>query len=108
MYICLCLSGFYNLILCRSSRAAAAAVVVDSSSSKVRLPAPFQQNFWEIGERRSMTGKGARTNLHKLDEDIKSGMSYNGVCETHFEAALKYYKFIEERIQARASKRELS
>jgi len=64
--------------------------------------------FWELGIRRAMPGKGARMDLVALHEAIKDGMGYDEICDTHFEASLKYYKFIKERIQARASKLELA
>jgi hypothetical protein len=46
--------------------------------------------------------------LVALHDAIKSGMGYDDICETHFEASLKNYKFIKEHIQARASKLELA
>jgi len=60
-------------------------------------------SFWEIGERRGMPGKGARMDLISLQNDIKMGFGYDDICEKHFEASMRYYKFIKERIQARAS-----
>lgn len=65
-------------------------------------------SFFEIGERRTMPGKGARMDLLALKNDIDKGVSYDDICDTHWEASLKYYKFIKERVQARATKLELA
>lgn len=64
-------------------------------------------NFWEYGERREMAGKGSRQDLVKLKADIDGGMTYDDICDTHFEASLKYNKFIKERVQALTKKTEL-
>lgn len=64
-------------------------------------------NFIEIGERLSMGRKGARNDLSELQKDIEKGLSYDELCETHFEAAAKYHKFIRERVQARDTCKEL-
>lgn len=65
-------------------------------------------SFWELGEKRTMPGKGARMDLVALKNDIDKGMQYDDICDTHFEASMKYFRFIKERIQVRATKLELS
>lgn len=65
-------------------------------------------SFWEYGERKPMPGKGARMDLIELKKAIDEGMSYDDICDTHFEASLRYYKFIKERVQARLRKTELA
>lgn len=64
--------------------------------------------FWEYSERRTMPGCGARMDLVELKKAIDEGMTYDGICDAHFEASLKYYKFIKERVQARLKKMELA
>lgn len=63
-------------------------------------------NFWELGERKSMGRKGARSDLDSLKEAIERGDSYDDICETHFDTAAKYSKFIKERCQARDSTKQ--
>ena len=64
--------------------------------------------FWEYGEKKLMPGAGARMDLEALKRDIAGGMSYDTICDEHFEAALKYYKFIRERVQQRLKTMELA
>ena len=47
--------------------------------------------FWELGARKTMPGKGTRSDLLQLKKDIDAGLPYDTVCDTHFEAALKYH-----------------
>ena len=58
-------------------------------------------NFFEIGERKKMGRKGARSDLDGVKNDIQSGLSYIEICSKHFETAAKYGRFIREQIQER-------
>jgi hypothetical protein len=46
--------------------------------------------------------------LVDLKKDMDAGMSYDGICDTHFEASLKYLRFIRERVQHRLKTMELA
>jgi len=67
-----------------------------------------QGNFIELGERKSMGKKGARNDLLDVQKDIECGLTYDEMCDKHFDAAAKYSRFIRERIQARDTGKELS
>lgn len=58
-------------------------------------------NFFEYGERKPHKGKGHRTDLDELQQAIKDGKTYDEICEEHFNHAIRYHKFIKERVQAR-------
>lgn len=60
-------------------------------------------NFFEIGERKQMGRKGARNDLEAVKQAIDRGESYDEICETHFQQAAAFSKFIKERVQARDS-----
>lgn len=64
-------------------------------------------NFFELGERRQMGRKGARNDLEAVKQAIDRGESYDEICETHFQQAAAFSKFIKERVQARESKQQL-
>lgn len=70
-------------------------------------------DFWESGEfndsiKGSMEKKpGARNDLEEVKKAINSGISYDEICETHFQQAAMYGRFIKERIQARDSNTQL-
>lgn len=64
-------------------------------------------SFWEIGERRTMAGKGCRTDLMELKHDIYNGMEYDTICDVHFGAAIQFHRFIKELVQAQKKKTEL-
>lgn len=59
----------------------------------------------ELGEAEDIPGarqgQGMRQDLEALKRDIEEGKSYDEICDTHFESAAKYSRFIKERIQAR-------
>jgi hypothetical protein len=65
-------------------------------------------NFWEIGERKKMGRKGARNDLASIQEAIDKGETYDNICETQFNTAAKFSKFIKERVQARDSQSQLN
>lgn len=65
-------------------------------------------NFFELGERKSMGRKGARSDLDAVKQSIVSGDSYDSICDTHFNVAARCSKFIKERIQARDSAGQLN
>jgi len=60
-------------------------------------------NFFEFGTREAHKGRGNRTDLDDLKDDIAKGMTYDEICEAHFQHAIKYHVFIKERIQALAA-----
>lgn len=66
-------------------------------------------DFHEWGEKVDIkpTTKGARNDLNEVKEAIDKGESYDTICETHFQQAAMYSKFIKERIQARDSNKLL-
>lgn len=64
-------------------------------------------NFFEIGQPRQMGRKGARNDLEAVKEAIDKGQTYDEICETHFQQAASFSKFIKERVQARDSKQQL-
>ena len=64
-------------------------------------------SFFEIGTRRNMPGKGARTDLNDLKKAIDDGKTFDTICDEHFDHCSKYWKFIQNRIVARAKKTEL-
>lgn len=55
-------------------------------------------SYWEIGTRRSMGRKGARTDHEDVKALIKQGKTYQEIVDTNFEYAAKYSKFIKEQI----------
>lgn len=58
-------------------------------------------NFFELGERKAMGKKGARTDLADVQKEIANGKTYSEICETHFETVAKYSRFIKDMIQER-------
>ena len=64
-------------------------------------------SFFEYGTRLPHKGKGNRTDLDNLKDDIGKGMTYDEICDKHFNHTIKYHKFIKERVQARDSKKVL-
>lgn len=52
--------------------------------------------------------QGSRSDLEGVKHAIEQGQSYDEICASHFETVAKYSRFIEERIQARDSGKELS
>lgn len=73
----------------------------DKEVKGVRKVKPLNQDFWEYGQCRDIGKRGKRTDLDAVKRDIQEGKSYDEICETHFEVAAKYSRFIKERIQAR-------
>lgn len=67
-----------------------------------------ERNFVEIGERKSMGRKGARSDLNAVKEAIERGDTYDTICEEHFEVASRCNRFIKERVQARESGKQVS
>ena len=65
-------------------------------------------NFVELGERKAMGKKGARTDIEDVKEAIESGASYDEICDTHFDTASRINRFIKQRMQARDTARERS
>jgi hypothetical protein len=65
-------------------------------------------NYWEIGERKKMGKKGARNDLASIQEAIDKGETYDMICDTQFNTAAKFHKFIKERVQARDSQSQLN
>lgn len=53
-------------------------------------------------------GQGRRSDLAGVKEAIERGETYEEICETHFEAAAKYNRFIKEQVTARATSTELN
>lgn len=62
--------------------------------------------FWELGERKSMGRKGARNDLKEIQDAINRGETYDEICETHFQQAAAFSRFIKERVQARDSTKQ--
>lgn len=58
-------------------------------------------NFFELGERKSMGRKGARSDIAAIQAAINAGDDYDKICDEHFDTASKFHKFIQERITAR-------
>lgn len=50
-------------------------------------------------------GQGRRSDLAGVQEAIQRGESYEEICESHFEAAAKYGKFIKEQVSSKASRK---
>lgn len=50
--------------------------------------------------------QGKRSDLEAVKEDIARGLSYDEICETHFDEAAKFNKFIKERVVARDSAKQ--
>jgi len=63
-------------------------------------------NYFELGEMRSMGRKGARNDLEEVKQAIERGESYDEICDTHFQQAASFSKFIKERVQARDSAKQ--
>lgn len=61
-------------------------------------------NFNEMGTRKKMGKRGARNDLEEVQQDIDKGMSYDELCEKHFDKCAKYGSFFQQRINARRSK----
>jgi hypothetical protein len=70
---------------------------------------PLNPTFWEQGNRLHIEAerKGHRSDLETLRAAIDRGETYDEICETHFEAAAKYGKFIKERVNAKQQGRLL-
>lgn len=51
--------------------------------------------------------QGGRSDLDELQRAINQGDDYNKICDEHFSSAAKYSKFIQERIRARDTNKEL-
>lgn len=49
-------------------------------------------------------GQGRRSDLAGVQEAINRGETYEEICETHFEAAAKYNRFIREQVNAKKSR----
>lgn len=62
---------------------------------------PLNEEFWEYGQARDIGKRGKRNDLEAVKRDIEEGKSYDEICDTHFDCAAKYSRFIKERIQAR-------
>lgn len=62
-------------------------------------------DFHEWGEKIDIqpTTKGARNDLNAVKEAIDRGETYEQICETHFQQAAMYGRFIKERIAAKQS-----
>lgn len=65
-------------------------------------------DFYERGVPTPHKGKGARSDLVELQSAIDAGATYDTICNTFFEAAAKYSRFIKERIVARDEQLVLS
>lgn len=63
-------------------------------------------NFFELGNRKTMGRKGARSDLLAVKEAIDRGEAYDTICDEHFNVASRCSKFIKERVQARESGRQ--
>jgi len=64
-------------------------------------------NYWEIGNRKQMGRKGARNDLEDVKRAIDEGLTYDEICETHFQQAASFNRFIRERVQARDTQKQL-
>ena len=68
-------------------------------------------DFWEGGERMEIKGRkerqGQRNDLEAVKNAIERGETYDDICDTQFETAARYSKFIKERVQARDSTKQL-
>lgn len=68
--------------------------------------------FFEAGEMEHIDApkkrQGARNDLKELQDAIDKGMTYDEICDTHFETAAKFHKFIKDRVQARDSNRQVA
>jgi len=69
---------------------------------------PENPTFIEKGERITMGRKGARNDLEDVKKAIESGATYDEICETHFQQAASFSRFIKERVQARDSAKQQS
>ena len=69
-------------------------------------------DFWQGGERVTIKGRkdrqGQRNDLEAVKSAIDRGESYDDICDTQFDTAAKYSKFIKERVQARDSAKQLN
>jgi hypothetical protein len=65
-------------------------------------------DFWEAGVRVSIAGakKGERSDIEAAKESISKGLSYDEVCDAHFDTVCRMSPFIKERIQARDSAKQ--
>lgn len=68
---------------------------------------PENPTFTERGERQSMGRPGARSDLSAVKKSISEGLSYEEVCEIHFDEAAKYNRFIKEQIGLRDANKQL-
>ena len=67
---------------------------------------PINDTFIEKGERAEIGRKGARNDLKEIKDAIDRGESYDDICDTHFQQAAMYSRFIKERVQARDSMKQ--
>lgn len=69
---------------------------------KIRECDPVPNEVWfEWGTRKAMGKKGARSDLAAVKDAIERGLSYNEICDAHFDTVAKYNRFIREQIQER-------
>lgn len=59
-------------------------------------------------EHKGHKGQGARSDLAGVKRAIADGWTYEEICETHFEEAAKFNRFIREQVTIAATKKELA
>jgi hypothetical protein len=65
-------------------------------------------NFFEIGTRFTMGKKGKRSDIDAVKQAIHDGLSYDQICDLHFDVTSRISKFVRERVMARDSKSTLA
>lgn len=67
-------------------------------------------DFHEYGVKTDLkpVTKGQRSDIQAIQIAIADGKTYDEICDEHFETAARYSKFINERVQARDSHRQLA
>lgn len=68
-------------------------------------------DFEEYGTKqkhKGAKGAGSRSDLERVQEAINEGKSYDDVCDEFFGTAAKYHSYIQQRIKARDSGKQLA